>query len=432
VLFVIIREFVPNMRYSKLFGKTRRDAPSDIESVNGKLLYRAGFIDQVGAGIYTWLPLGLRVLGRIQAIVREEMDALGCQELLMPALHPKEYWEATGRWGSVDVLFRTTSQTGKEYALGASHEEIVTPLARAFTRSYRDLPFAVYQIQTKFRDELRPKGGVLRGREFGMKDAYSFHANPESLAEFYSRMAAAYQRVYERCGVAAIRVRASGGFFTENISDEFHVETPSGEDKLLCCTGCRTGFNAEVAPADQRCPTCGQGLTATKGIEVGNTFDLGTKYSDACGLTFTDASGVQRPVIMGCYGLGTTRLVGAIVEASHDDRGIIWPVNVSPYAVHLVAIPGKSDTASEAAFAAAEVAVQRLEAAGVAVLYDDRQDASAGEKFADADLIGIPHRAVVSERSLAAGGIELKARAGGDPTIVTTDKLLQVLRQGVS
>lgn len=416
------------MRYSKLFGKTRREAPSDIESVNGKLLYRAGFIDQVGAGIYTWLPLGLRVLSRIQAIVREEMDAVGCQELLMPALHPKEYWEVTKRWGSVDVLFRLTSRTDKEYALGASHEEIVTPLAQKFIHSYRDLPLAVYQIQTKFRDELRAKGGVLRGREFGMKDAYSFHASAESLAEFYSRMCEAYRRVYDRCGVASIRVRASGGMFTENISDEFHVETPSGEDKLLRCGACMTGFNAEVAPADHRCPTCGQELIATKGIEVGNTFDLGTKYSDACGLTFTDAEGRTRPVIMGCYGLGVTRLVGAIVEASHDDRGIIWPVSVSPYAVHLVAISGKSNSATESAFATAEVAVERLEASGIDVLYDDRQDASAGEKFADADLTGIPYRAVASERSLAAGGIELKARAGGDPQIVTTDELLRVLR----
>lgn len=420
------------MRYSKLFGKTRREAPSDVESVNGRLLYRAGFIDQVGAGIYTWLPLGLRVLSRIQAIVREEMDAVGCQEILMPALHPKEYWDATKRWGSVDVLFRLTSRTDKEYALGASHEEIVTPLAQKFIHSYRDLPLAVYQIQTKFRDELRAKGGVLRGREFGMKDAYSFHASPESLAEFYSRMLEAYRRVYDRCGVASIRVRASGGIFTENISDEFHVETPSGEDKLLRCVTCATGFNAEVAPPDRRCPTCAHELTATKGIEVGNTFDLGTKYSDTCGLTFTDAEGRTQPVIMGCYGLGVTRLVGAIVEASHDDRGIIWPVSVSPYAVHVVAIAGKSNGATESAFAAAEVAVERLAAAGIDVLYDDRQDASAGEKFADADLTGIPYRAVASERSLAAGGIELKARAGGDPRIVTTDELLRVLGQSLS
>lgn len=418
------------MRYSKLFGKTRKDAPKDIASVNGKLLYRAGFIDAVGAGIYTWLPLGLRVLRRVQQIVREEMDAVGCQEILMPALHPKEYWVTTGRWGNVDVLFTLKSQTKKEYALGASHEEIVTPLAQKFVRSYRDLPLAVYQIQTKFRDELRAKGGLLRGREFGMKDAYSFHASADDLATFYSRMVEAYRRVYDRCGVRSLRVRASGGIFTENISDEFHVETPSGEDNLLRCSACSVGFNAEIAPADQRCPTCGLHLVETKGIEVGNTFDLGTKYSDACGLTFTDAEGKVRPVIMGCYGLGVTRLVGAIVEASHDERGIIWPSEVAPHTVHLLAIPGKGKSNGESGdvFAAAEVMMGRFETAGVDVLYDDRQDASAGEKFADADLIGITHRAIVSERSLAAGGIELKTRAGGDARIVTTDELLQALR----
>lgn len=417
------------MRYSKLFGKTRRDAPKDIESVNGQLLYRAGFVDQVGAGIYTWLPLGLRVLRRVQEIVREEMDAVGCQEILMPALHPKEYWERTGRWGKVDVLFTLKSQTEKEYALGASHEEIVTPLVQKFVQSYRDLPLAVYQIQSKFRDELRAKGGVLRGREFGMKDAYSFHTSTESLAEFYSRMLVAYRNVYERCGVQSIRVRASGGIFTENISDEFHVETPSGEDRLLRCAACQTGFNAEVAPADQRCPTCGSELIATKGIEVGNTFDLGTKYSDACGLMFTDATGTRKPVIMGCYGIGVTRLVGAIVEAHHDDRGIAWPSGVSPFAVHVLAIPGKADAAQDAVFATAEVAVDRLEVAGIEVLYDDRQDVSAGAKFADADLIGISQRAVVSERSLAAGGIELTSREGTGSQIVTADQLLQALTE---
>lgn len=416
------------MRYSKQFGKTRKETPKDIESINGQLLYRAGFVDPAGAGIYTWLPLGLRVLKRVQQIVREEMDALGCQEVLMPALHPKEYWVQTKRWDTVDVLFKVTSQTGKEYGLGASHEEIVTPLAAKFVQSYRDLPLAVYQIQTKFRDELRAKGGVLRGREFGMKDCYSFHATTADFEQFYSRMLDAYRKVYERCGVASIRVRASGGMFTQNISDEFHVETSSGEDRLLRCVSCGIGYNEEVAPPERMCPTCGSALVATKGIEVGNTFDLGTKYSETCGLRFTDADGVQRSVIMGCYGIGVTRLVGAIVEAHHDARGIIWPASVSPYMVHVLAIPGRASGATESAFAAAEVAVDRLEAAGVEVLYDDRQDASAGEKFADADLLGISQRVVVSERSLAAGGMELKARDGTDGRIVTLDELLQVLR----
>ncbi|MFH1098486.1 MAG: aminoacyl--tRNA ligase-related protein [Candidatus Uhrbacteria bacterium] len=416
------------MRYSKLFGKTRREAPRDIESVNGQLLYRAGFIDPVAAGIYSWLPLGLCVLRRVQQIVREEMDSLGCQEIIMPLLHPKEYWERTNRWGNVDVLFKVTSRTGKEYALGASHEEIVTPLVQKFVRSYRDFPLAVYQIQTKFRDELRAKGGILRGREFGMKDCYSFHSTREDFVQFYELMLAAYRRVYDRCGVASIRVRASGGVFTENVSDEFHVETPSGEDRLLRCEHCEVGFNEEVAPADRRCSTCGLALTATKGIEVGNTFDLGTKYSDACGLTFTDATGKQQPVIMGCYGIGTTRLVGAIVEAHHDDRGIIWPSNVAPFDVHVAPIIARSDAVTEEVFASAEVIVGQLESSGLSVLYDDRSDIQAGEKLADADLIGIPLRIVVSERSRAAGGIELKARGSDAARMVPDAEALSAVR----
>lgn len=415
-------------RYQTLFGKTRRDVPQEIESTNGQLLYRGGFIDPIGAGIYAWLPLGLRVLKRVQEIVREEMNAVGAQEVLMPALHPREYWEQTGRWGNVDVLFTVTSQTGKEYALGASHEEIVTPLAKKFIHSYRDLPFAVYQIQTKFRDELRAKGGVLRGREFGMKDCYSFHATPKDFAQFYERMLGAYARVYERCGVPAMRVRASGGIFTENISDEFHVESPSGEDRLLHCAACNLTFNEEVAPPEHACPNGHGPLIARKGIEVGNTFDLGTKYSDAVGVTFTDAAGETKTALMGCYGIGTTRLVGAIVERHHDDHGVLWPASVAPYDVHMVALNAKEEgTQHQIQERIAEVA-GLLETEGYSVLVDDRMDVTAGAKFADADLIGIPYRAVVSERHLAAGTVEWKSRTADHAESLTPDTLLRALR----
>ncbi|MFH1430662.1 MAG: aminoacyl--tRNA ligase-related protein [Candidatus Uhrbacteria bacterium] len=416
------------MRYSTLFGKTRKEAPKDIESVNGRLLHRAGFIDQVGAGIYTWLPLGLRVIKRVQDIVREEMNAVDAQEVLMPALHPKECWEQTGRWDNVDVLYKLCSRTEREYALGASHEEIVTPLAKKFIHSYRDLPVAVYQLQTKFRDELRAKGGVLRGREFGMKDAYSFHATREDFEQYYERMLEAYRRVYERCGLQATRVHASGGEFTDNVSDEFHVETPSGEDTLLLCEHCAVGFNIEIAPEDRKCPTCGAALSESRGIEVGNTFDLGTKYSDACDLTFADTDGVEKQVQMGCYGIGITRVVGAIVEAHHDDAGIIWPSGVSPFDVHLVAVLPKDDSARLKIAESAKEIEGLLSGAGVSVLYDDRDTVSTGEKFADADLIGISTRVVVSERSLEAGGVEYKRRDSSESTISAIGGLLQAVR----
>lgn len=245
-------------------------------------------------------------------------------------------------------------------------------------------------------------------------------------------MLAAYRRVYDRCGVASLKVRASGGIFTENISDEFHVETPSGEDTLLRCASCAIGFNLEVAPADHRCPTCSGALEQTKGIEVGNTFDLGTKYSDACGLAFVDAEGKRQSVHMGCYGIGVTRLVGAIVEANHDERGIVWPASVAPYAVHVVAIPAKDDAIASRVFDEAAAAVRALESAGMTVLSDDRTTASAGQRFSDADLIGIPWRVVVSERSLAAGGVELKSRSGGEAQVVATEAALRVIRESGS
>jgi len=414
------------MRYATLFGKTRRDIPQDIESVNGRLLARGGFIEPIGAGVTAWLPLGLRVLGNVQRIIREEMEAVGCQQLLMPALHPKEYWERTGRWSSVDILYRITSQTGKEYALGASHEEIVTPLAARFIHSYRDLPVAVYQIQTKFRDELRAKGGVLRGREFGMKDCYSFHATPEDFTQFYASMLDAYARVYERCGVPAIRVRASGGIFTERMSDEFHVASPSGEDRLLRCTTCGVVTNAEVT-TDRSCPDGHAAIEEFTGIEVGNTFDLGTKYSDAVGLTFNDTNGHTQSVRMGCYGIGTTRLVGAIVEQHHDDRGITWPESVAPFDIHLLTITPNGSQPTQIRGVAEDLHAQ-LGRMGYSVLYDDRADVAAGEKFADADLIGIPIRLTVSERSLAAGGVERKDRRSEAVVVASVADTLQALR----
>ncbi len=406
------------MRYSHLFGKTSKSAPHDADSANANLLTRAGFVRQVMAGVYAWLPLGLRTLRKVEGIIREELDLIGAQELLLPALQPKEAWETTGRWNAMDVLMKIASQTGKEYALGPTHEEVVTPLVGAAVQSYKDLPVAVYQIQTKFRDELRPKSGVLRGREFGMKDLYSFHRSPQEFAAYYPTALRAYNEIFTRCGLDTRLTEASGGSFTKKISHEFQVLTEAGEDRLLVCSSCDWAVNAEIATekAGDACPKgCGGRLAELKGIEVANTFDLGTKFTDAFDVAFTDEDGTRKRAVMGCYGIGTTRLVGAIVEAHHDDRGIRWPKTVAPYAVHLVSITGKDGTAVTDA---SERLVRDLEARGVEVLWDDREEVAAGAKFADADLVGCPLRLVVSGKTLAAGEVEWKPRVSEETTRV--------------
>lgn len=412
------------MRYSSLFGKTSKNAPSDADSANARLLEQGGFVEHVMAGVYSWLPLGLRVLRNVEQVVREEMDALGGQEIFMPSLQPKEYWEATGRWEGVDVLFKLKSQTEKEYALGCTHEEVVTPLARKFIRSYKELPFAVYQINTKFRDELRAKSGVLRGREFRMKDMYSFHADQASLEAFYAKALEAYVRVFKRCGLDVKVVQASGGVFTSKVSHEFQALTPAGEDTILACGTCSFGQNVEIATMKEgdACPNGDGTLAKVKGIEVGNIFDLGTKYSDAFGFDYMTEEGKQERVIMGCYGIGTSRLVGAIVETFNDDKGIVWPKAVAPFQVHLVPLKSKDAEKQKLVDAAVSAIERELAERKIEALVDDREK-GAGEKFADADLIGIPLRLVVSEKSLDAGGVEWKERAAGEAKSVPLEGL---------
>ena len=412
------------MRYSQLFGKTSKNAPSDADSPNARLLEQGGFVEHVMAGVYSWLPLGLSVLRKVEQIVREEMDALGGQEIFMPSLQPKEYWIATKRWEGVDVLFKLKSQTDKEYALGCTHEEVVTPLAQKFTRSYKEMPFALYQINTKFRDELRAKSGVLRGREFRMKDMYSFHTNQADLEAFYAKALEAYVRAFKRCGLDVKVVQASGGVFTDKMSHEFQALTPSGEDTILACEACSFGQNAEIATMKEgdACPNGDGKLVKVKGIEVGNIFDLGTKYSDAFGFDFMNEEGKHERVLMGCYGIGTSRLVGAIVEAYNDGKGIVWPKSVAPYHVHVVAVSSRNPDAQKQIDETVQAIERDLPQVGAQVLVDDR-DKGAGEKFADADLIGIPLRLVVSEKSIAAGGVEWKERASTEAASVPLDKL---------
>ena len=414
------------MRLSRLFAKSSKTAPSDAETANAKYLIQGGFVDQEMAGVYTWLPLGLRVLRNVEQIVREEMDALGAMEIMMPSLQPKEYWETTNRWEGVDILFKLNSQTGKEYALGCTHEEVVTPLAKKFTMSYKDLPFATYQINTKFRDELRAKSGVLRGREFRMKDMYSFHTNQEDLTAFYNRALDAYVKAFERCGLKVKVVQASGGIFTQNVSHEFHALTDAGEDILIACPNWSFGQNSEIATlkVGEACPKCGGTLAQMKGVEVGNIFDLGTKYTDAFQMDFTNDEGEKKRVLMGCYGIGTTRLVGAIVETHHDDRGIIWPKSVAPAQVHLISFNSKDETTQSRIKSTAQEFYDAFTKEGIEVVWDDRE-VSPGEKMGNADLLGIPLRILISEKSLKEESVEWKLRSSSEAKLVKLEDVME-------
>lgn len=560
------------MLYSKLFGQTRHDPPCDADSVNAKYLTQAGFIEKMAAGVYNFLPLGLRVLQKINAVIREEMNAVSGQEILMPSLHPIELWTTTGRDKTMDeILYRTHASGNKEFVFGPSHEEAVTPLAAKYIQSYKDMPLSVYQIQTKFRDEPRAKSGLLRGREFGMKDMYSFHVSDEDLDEYYEKVMKAYTNVYERCGLRTHIIEASGGPFSDKYSHEFSAVTEIGEDTIIICEDCNIAQNLEIAegeipdeyigeeelplkevdvergfsvaenakahnvpeykilksvvyeveekgligvlirgdlnvsevklenflkmrlrPASTeklkevglvqgfispialpegldisfiadnsiksvnnyvtganvmskdlvnanigrdfvvkdfadlvevksgfKCPKCKQPLKEMKAIEVGNIFKLGTRFSDAFNLKFTDKDGTLKPVVMGCYGIGNTRLVGSVVEASHDENGIIWPLSIAPYSVHLVTL-GSDDSIMEKA---AEL-YEELKANGVEILFDDR-DERAGVKLKDADLIGIPLRIVLSKRTLENASSEWKRRDSNDAEEVKLDELVE-------
>jgi prolyl-tRNA synthetase len=419
------------MRYSHLFGRTSKTAPADADSPNARLLQQAGFVDNLMAGVWTYLPLGLRVLENVQRIVREEMNAIGAQELRMPALHPAEPWKTTGRWDDPgpEVMFQFKGRGGRELGLGWSHEEIVTPLAKKFIRSYRDLPFAVYQIQDKFRNEPRAKSGLLRGREFSMKDLYSFHATEDDLEAYYATVMDAYKRIFERCGLDAIPTEASGGAFSK-YSHEFQVPTPSGEDVIFVCGDCGWAQNREIAEkkGGDVCSGCEKGaVREEKAIEVGNIFKLKTRFTEAFGAAYADEKGERKPVHMGCYGIGPSRVVGAIAEVHHDELGLVWPDSVAPYAAHVILLPAKDADAEARIRATAENLERALGEAWKEPLVDDRAGTAAGEKFADADLIGIPVRLVVSPKTLDQGGVEWKRRDSEKTEIIPAAEAIERL-----
>jgi len=433
------------MLQSKLFYKTTKEKSADVESVSADLLARAGFVDQLMAGVYTFFPLGFLVLKNIENIIRKNMleEPANGQEILMPVLQPKENWLKTGRWNNLDILFKIKGSGDKEYALGPTHEEIVSPLAKKVILSYKDLPFSVFQIQTKFRDELRAKSGILRTREFLMKDLYSFHETQEDLDKYYDKMIKVYFNVFKELGISAKGGSASGGknqtYLTfasggtfSKYSHEFQMVSDAGEDTIYICNKCKTAINKEIKAETPVCPNCSSdSFQEKKAIEVGNIFKLGTKYSLPFDLKYKDKYGQEKPVIMGCYGMGISRVMGAIVEASHDDKGIFWPKSVAPFFVHLISIGESVKVKREAEKIYKELSsfakVSDGQAKIIQVLYDDRQAATAGEKFAEADLIGIPYRVVVSEKTLAKSSVEVKERNKKEAKLVKIKQLQKFL-----
>ena len=411
------------MLQSKLFSKTSKQAPKDEASLNAQLLLRAGYVDKLMAGVYTYLPLGLRVLNKVKDIIREEIDKVDGQEILMPALTPREVWEQTGRWEGFDALFKLVGKEEKEYALGATHEEIVTPLVQKFVASYKDLPCAVYQIQDKFRNEARAKSGLLRGREFSMKDLYSFHKDEADLDAYYERVKKAYFAIFSRCGLDALIVEASGGAFSK-FSHEYQVLTEAGEDEIYICNECGRHQNKElVENGDLKCPYCSAKREVKKAIEVGNIFKLKNRFTDPFGFDYADENGEKKRVQMGCYGIGPSRVLGTVAELHHDDRGIIWPKELAPFQVHLLVVGN-----DEEAMRQGEEWYARLRGQGIEVLFDDRDDVTAGTKFADADLIGIPCRLVISAKTLAQNSVEVKMRAEEESRLVPFDKIFELLK----
>ncbi len=395
------------MHQSQFFTKISKEPPKDEASINARFLIRAAFIDKLMSGVYSFLPLGLRIEKKIENIIREEINKIGGEELLLPALHPKENWSKTDRW-QYPEMFKLKNRAGKDLSLGWTHEEIITPLIKKFVKSYKDLPVYVYQFQTKFRDELRAKSGLLRGVEFLMKDLYSFHKDEGDLSRYYEKVKQAYFKIFKRCGLGkeTFLTLASGGAFSK-YSHEFQTVTPYGEDEIYFCSKCKIAVNKEIIEKENnQCPECeNKKLEKKKSIEVGNIFKLQDKFSRPFDFTFNDEEGKKKTLIMGCYGIGLSRLMGAIVEIHHDEKGIIWPKTVAPFGIHLIQIENNNKVKK-----AAEKLYQDLSKDGFEVLYDDREDRSVGEKFAEADLIGIPVRLVVSERTLKQNCVELKER----------------------
>jgi len=406
------------MLQSQLFAKIKKTAPKEAEFISHKYLLRGDFAEQSSSGVYRLLPLGFRVFKKIENIIRQEMVNLGAEELFLPALQNKSLWLETNRWQTFDPpLFKLKDRHNKEMALGPTHEEEITDVFRKRIKSYQDLPIYLFQIQNKFRNEMRATGGLLRMREFTMKDLYSFNATEQDLVDFYEKVKKAYFKIYQRCGLSPLCVEASSGTIGGELSHEFMVLSPVGEDKISVCKKCKFAANIEKIGSIKNCPKCKSALEKKSCIEIGHIFNLGTKYSKIMKAEYLDKTGKAKPVIMGCYGIGLQRLMAAIVEVNCDKSGIIWPKEVAPFGIHLIKIGDDENVGN-----IAERIYQDLQKSGKEVLYDDREK-SAGEKFAEADLIGIPLRMVVSPRTLAEDSVEIKKRGENQVKLVKIDQI---------
>jgi len=398
------------MRWSEAFIPTLKEDPSDAEVISHKLMLRAGFIRRLGSGAYSYLPLGLKILRKIENIIRDEMNKAGALEVLLPAIQPAEIWNKTGRFKLLEeILITYKDRLGKINVFGPTHEEVITDLVAREIRSYRDLPKILYQIQTKFRDEPRPRFGVLRSKEFIMKDAYSFDADEKGLSAVYKRMYDVYCRIFSRCGLEYISCEADPGFMGGNISHEFMAPASCGEDKIAVCKSCK---HAAGAGESKSCAKCGKEVQIKTAIELGHVFKLGTKYSKPLGAGFLDEKGEEKDAIMGCYGIGVNRIFAAVIEQNNDKDGIIWPSSIAPYQVVIVEIDSTNNHIKKES----ENLYKELKKEGVDVLLDDR-DERPGIKFKDADLIGIPIKVIVGKKNLKDNKVEVKLRKDQKLTI---------------
>lgn len=408
------------MKQSQLFAKTKKQISKEAETISHKLLLKGDFIEQVASGVYSFLPLGWRVHRKIEQIVREEMNAINGQEVFLSVLQPKSLWQETGRWNDFKPpLFKLKDRHKKELALGPTHEELFTDLVRKRIQSYKDLPLYLYQIQTKFRNEIRSTGGLLRVREFVMKDLYSFHTDEKDLFNYYKKVEEAYLKIFKRCGLKVIPMEAESGSIGGSISHEFAVIAKTGESKIFICPKCKWAISGEKKGKSNLCLKCKSVLRKENCIEASHSFNLGTKYSTAMSALFIDKDGKKKPMVMGCYGLGLGRLMATIVEIYHDKNGIIWPKEVAPFDIHLIAIENSKKVKNQAA-----KIYNSLQKQGFEVLYDDR-DETPGIKFVEADLIGIPLRVVVSQKTLKQNSLEIKKRGENKVKLVKIKNILK-------
>ena len=411
------------MKLSNYPLRTLKDAPSDAELISHQLMLRSGLIKKLASGIFTWMPFGLKVLRKIEQTVRNEMDESGALEVLMPTIQPSELWQETQRWDDYgNLLLQIHDRHDRLFCYGPTHEEVITDILRKSIKSYKQLPANFYQIQTKFRDEIRPRFGVMRAREFLMKDAYSFHLNQESLEEEYEKMSQTYESIFRKLELNFRKVKATSGEIGGSISHEFHVIAESGEDEIAFCDG--ENYAANVETLDGKNAPNGGELTYARGIEVGHIFQLGDKYSQSMKLEVLDSNGKNVNPYMGCYGIGISRIVAAAIEQNHDDKGIIWPKAISPFAISIIVLNDKNDST---VMDHAIKIYQELSADGIEVMIDDR-DERAGVKFADADLMGIPTNVIVGKRGIEQNKLEITSRRTGETTEVKISEIVSPLK----